>query len=174
MIGHADGGAVRTVSGAERVHDEHFGQRSQLRAERLEVLGLFLAETGVLQQNDVAVLHGGNGCLGVSADDLVVIGEYNVLAEQLGQANGYGREGELLLRAVLRLAEVGAEDELTAVGDDLFDGGQSGGDTVIVGDHAVLERYVEVTAAKNLFAGKVDVINGVLVEFHDKNILSVY
>ena len=53
------------------------------------------------------------------------------------------------------------------------DGGESGGDTVVVGDHAVLERYVEVTAAQYLFAGEVDVINGVLVEFHDKNILSV-
>ena len=96
------------------------------------------------------------------------------IRQQLLKALCDRREGELCLRTVLRLAQMGAEDELTAVSDDLLDSGESCGDTVVVGDHAVLERDVEVTAAEYLFAGEVDVINGVLVEFHDKNILSLY
>ena len=161
------------MSRAERIHNEDLSQRSKLRAERLKVLGLFLAETGVLEQNNVAVLHRGNSSLGVRADDLVVVCEDNVLTQQLRQTSGNGSEGELLLGAVLRLAQMRAEDQLTAVGDDLLDGRQSGCDTVIVGDNAVLERNVEVTAAKDFFALEVDVINGVLVQFHSESILSV-
>ena len=43
------GGAVGAVSGAEGVVDIHLGQAGQLAGEGLQVLGLFLAETGVLQ-----------------------------------------------------------------------------------------------------------------------------
>ena len=41
--------------------------------------------------------------------------KYNVLTEKLGKTNCYGSKAELLLRAVLGLAEVRAEDNLAAV-----------------------------------------------------------
>ena len=49
-----------------------------------------------------------------------------------------------------------AENDFAAVSDQLLDSGQSGGQTVGVGDNAVLERYVEVAANKNFLAFYID------------------
>ena len=156
------GGAVRAMAGAERVIHIAVGQGSQVLGEVLDVLGLLLAEAGILQEHDVAVLHRGDGRPGVLAHDVVVIGKHDGLAQVLGEALGHGRQGELGLRAVLRLAQMAAQDHAAAVGDQLLDRRERGDDALVVGDLAVLHRDVEVTAHEHLFAGHFDVVNSLL------------
>ena len=148
------------MAGAERVVHIAIRQRGQLLGEILDVLGLFLAEAGVLEQHHVAVLHRGNGGLRVLADDSVVIREHNRLAQVLGQALRHRREGELRFRAVLRLAQMAAQDHPAAVRDQLLDGRQRRHNALVVGDLAILHRNIEIAAHKHFLAGDPDVVNG--------------
>ena len=65
-----------------------------------------------------------------------------------------------------------AKDYLTAVSDELFDGGKGSYQTVLVGDLAFLERYVKVSAAKYALTAYIDVINRFFVESHDLFLLT--
>ncbi len=145
------------MGGAEGVVDIHLSQAGQIFAESGQVLGLFLAETGVLQQHNVAVLHGSHSGLGVLAHHVVVVGEDNVLAQQLAQTHSYGSQAELGLGTVLGFAQMAAQDDPAAVFNQLLDGGQSGNDAVVVGDNAVLHGDVEIAANQYPFALYVDV-----------------
>ena len=169
IVGHTGGGAVSAVAGAEGVVNVSVGQAGQLLAESGLVLGLLLAETGVLQQNDLAVAHGGNSSLGVLADDIVIVRKGNRLAQLLAQADSNGGQAELGLGAVLRLAQMAAQNDLSAVGNQLLDGRQCGVDAVIVGDNAVLHRDVEVAANQYALAGVVLIVNGLFTQTHSKS-----
>ena len=101
----------------------------------LSGLGLFLAaEPGVLQENDVAVLHlcDSLGCC--ISGDMIVGDELDFLAELLGKALCNRCQGLTLVGSILDLAEMGAEDDLCALIDQLLNGGQSGNDTGLIGD----------------------------------------
>ena len=148
------------MAGAERIIHIAIRQRGQLLGEILDVLGLFLAEAGVLEQHHVAVLHRGDGGLRVLADNGIVIREHDRLAQILAQARRHRREGELRLRAVLRLAEMAAQDDPAAVRDQLLDRRQRGHDALVVGDLAILHRNIEIAAHKHFFAGDLNVVNG--------------
>ena len=169
IVGHTGGGAVSAVAGAEGVVNVSVGQAGLLLAESGLVLGLLLAETGVLQQNDLAVAHGGNSSLGVLADDIVIVRKGDRLAQLLAQADSNGGQAELGLGAVLRLAQMAAQDDLSAVGNQLLDGRQCGVDAVIVGDNAVLHRDVEVAANQYALAGVVLIVNGLFTQTHSKS-----
>ena len=147
------------MAGAERIIHIAIRQRGQLLGEILDVLGLFLAEAGVLEQHHVAVLHRGDGGLRVLADNVVVVREHNRLAQVLGETLGNGREGELGFRAVLRLAQVAAKNHLAAVRDQLLDRRQRGHDALVVGDLAILHRNIEIAAHKHFLAGDLDVVH---------------
>ena len=69
-------------------------------------------ETGVLQQNDVAVVHGSHSSLCVVAHDGVVVRKHNGLAQLCAQRHSNGCQAELCLGAVLGLAQVAAQDDL--------------------------------------------------------------
>ena len=148
-----------TVAAAECIVNVCICQRSQLLAELRHVLGLFLAETGVLQQNDIAVVHGSNSSLCVLAHNVIVISEHNGLAQLCAQSHSNGSEAELCLGAVLRLAQMAAQNDLRAVIDQLLDGGQSRIDAVLVGDDTVLHGDVEITADKDLLAAVVLIVD---------------
>ena len=128
-------------------------------------LGLFLAsETGILQKDDVSVLHLGNS-LGCCLSGNIVIGdELDFLAELLGQACGNRCQRLALVRALLYFAKMGAEDDLCAFPNQLVDGGECSNDTGLVGDLPVLQRYVEIAADKDSLSLCVDVINGLLIQ----------
>ena len=70
-MGHALGGGMRTVRGAEGIVDIHFGQGRQLLGEGGVVLFLFLVEADVLQQHDLAVLEAGGQFLGGRSDHVL-------------------------------------------------------------------------------------------------------
>jgi len=150
------------VAAAECIVNVCISQRSQLLAELGHVLGLFLAETGVLQQNDVAVVHGSHSSLCVVAHDGVVVRKHNGLAQLCAQRHSNGCQAELCLGAVLGLAQVAAQDDLSAIVDQLLDGGQSRIDAVLVGDDTVLHRDVEITADKHLLAAVVLIVDRLL------------
>ena len=147
------------VAAAEGIVNVCVCQRSQLLRELGQVLGLFLAETGVLQQDDVAVVHGSDSSLCVLAHDVVVVSKDNGLAQLCAQGHSNGSEAELCLGAVLRLAQMAAQNDLRAVIDQLLDGGQSRIDAVLVGDDAVLHGDVEITADKDLLAAVVLIVD---------------
>ena len=100
----------------------------------------------------------------VGTNDFIVSSKLDFLAEQLGELGSYGSEGKLRLGLSFRLAEVGAENDLAAVGNQLFDGRQSSGQTVGVGDNAVFKRYVKVAANQNFLAFYVDIVDALFVK----------
>ena len=150
------------MAAAEGVVHVCVRQRGQLLGELRHVLGLFLAETGVLEQDNVAVVHGSHSSLCVLAHDVVVVCEHNGLAQLCAQGSCNGSQAELCLRAVLGLAQVAAQDDLCAILEQLLDGGQSCVDAVLVGDDAVLHRDVEVAADQNLLAAVILVVDRLL------------
>ena len=147
------------MAAAECIVNVCICQRSQLLAELRHVLGFFLAETGVLQQNDIAVVHCGNSSLCVLAHNVVVISEHNGLAQLCAQSHSNGCQAELCLGAVLGFAQVAAQDDLSTIVDQLLDGGQSRIDAVLVGDHAVLHRDIEIAADKDLLAAVILIVD---------------
>ena len=148
------------MGAAEGIVHIHVGQAGQLFAELGQVLGFFLAEAGVLQQHHVTVLHGGHGSLGVLAHHGVVVCKGDRLAQQLAQAHSHGGQAELCLGAVLGLAQMAAQDDLAAVGNELLDGGQGGDNAVVVGDDPVLHGHVEIAANQHALALHIDVVYG--------------
>ncbi len=161
------------MAGAESIVNVSVSQAGQLFAEGVDILGFFLAETGVLEQNNIAVAHGGNSSLGLVANNVVVISKGNRLAQLFAQANSNGSQAELGFGAILRLAQMAAQDNLCAVSDQLFDGRQSRIDAVVVGDHTVLHRDIEIAADKHALASVVFVINRLFAQTHGKKLLSV-
>ena len=162
-LGHAGSRSMRTVCRTECVHDKHFiiDQISQLLRESLPVLGLLsTAESGVLQQNDLPILHFCNSLLGIFANNVVVLCKDHLGIYQLSQTLCNRCQRELILRTVLRLAQVGAQYNLASVSDQLLDGGKSSLDPVVVGDNPILKGNVEIAAHENVLALYVDIIHG--------------
>ena len=138
-----------SVCAAECIHNEYVSDGSQILAEVFNVLGLFLAETSVLQNDDLAVLH----CVNSSSYGIIYynIGrnEGNLCGNQLSQTGSSSLQGELILRTILRLAQMRAQNYLCALRNQLVDGRECSLNTIVVGDHAVLHRNVEVHTNQN-------------------------
>ena len=137
------------MCGTESVIDKHIGQGSQLFGEGLAVLCLFDAIASVLQQDHLAVFHSFYSCLRVRADNVVVRGEFHFLTQQFGQAHGHRCQRKFRLRLALRLAQMGAEDDFSAVRDQFFDGRKRSNQTILVCDFSFFQRHVEVAADQN-------------------------
>ena len=162
VVGDAGGGAVGAVAAAEGVVHVGVGQAGQLLREGGDVLGLLLAEAGVLQQDHVAVVHGGDSGLGLLAHHVVIVCKDDLLAQLCAQGLGDGGQAELGLGAVLGFAQMAAQDDLCAVVDQLLDGGHRRIDAVLIGDDAVLHGDVEVAADKDFLAAVILVVDGLL------------
>ncbi len=93
------------MGGTKGIAYVQISQISQLLAELLAVLGLLLAaETGILEQHHVALLHSLHSLGGGFAGDIVVGYEHHFLAQLLGQPLRHRRQGLLLVGAFLHLA----------------------------------------------------------------------
>ena len=150
------------MAAAEGVVHISISQRSQLLAELGHVLGLFLAETGVLQQNDIAVVHSSHSSLCVLAHNVVIVSKHNGLAQLCAQSHSNGCQAELCLGAILGFAQVAAQDDLCAIVDQLLDGGQSRVDAVLVGDDTIFHRNVEIAADKHFLAAVILIVDRLL------------
>ena len=91
--------------------------------------------------------------------------------QHVGQMLGNGCQGILHLSFALGLAQVRAEDNGSALIQQIADGGQCLTDTLVVGDGAVaILRYVKVAADQDLLALNVDVLNRFLIVLHRKSL----
>ena len=167
VSGHAGGGGVGTVHGAEGVGDEDVGHVSQGLGKVGAVLLLADIEAEVLKKHDLAGLQSGGLGLGVLTDD--VGSKDHFLTQQLAKALGNGGQGQLGLPLALGLAQVGAGDHGSAVFQQVLDGGDGGNDPLVAGDLTGLFvlRNVKVAAEKHLLALDVNIINSLLVVVHD-------
>ena len=117
---------------------------------------------GVFQHHDIAVLHGSDFCISSSA----VSNENDFLTQELAQVVGNDLHGGVAGDALfIGSAHVAHEDELAALFDHIFDGGESALDTGIVFDHAFFNRHVEVNAHDHAFAFEFHITQSFLVHF---------
>ena len=144
---------------------ENISDACQILGELLSVLGLFLAEPSILKKDHIPVIHCIDSFNNVRSDNVLVCNKLYFLTQQFGQTYGNRSKclGELVLIG-LNLAQVRAKDDLTAVSNQLLDGGKCCDQTVLVSDLSVLKRNVVVTAAKYALALYIDIIYGFLVE----------
>ncbi|MGC4115474.1 MAG: hypothetical protein QM765_12895 [Myxococcales bacterium] len=156
---HADVRGVGVVGPAEGLVDVHVAQARQ-RAGEVRVVGLLaLAEAQVLEHDQLAVL-----LLGQQPADAVtdaVVGQAHVLVEQASQARRGRLERGLGIRTTPRIAAVGGDDDLGALGEELLERGNRGPDERVVADLAgVVGADVEVDPDEDTLAGDVDVADG--------------
>jgi hypothetical protein len=158
---HAGGRRVGAVGGAERVVHPDVGDRGELLRERLVVLLLLRVEAEVLEEQDLTVLEVLHELLHPVAD--AVVGEDDVLLQQLGQALRRGLEGELLpiLGLPLRAPQVRGQDHLRLVVDGVADRRERSPDPRVVGHPPLLvEGDVEVDADEDALAREVEGVDG--------------
>ena len=108
------------------------------------VLGGFLrVEANVLEQHNVAIVHGGD--LGLGVLTVGVLGQRHIGAQQLAEAGGNRGQAQLRDDLALRAAEVGHEDDLGAFFVQGLDGRQSGLDSTVIGDGGAVQRNIEIS-----------------------------
>ena len=144
------------MRGGEGVVDVNIAKRGQSVDDRGVVLLLALVEAGVFEQQDVAVLHRGDGGGGLVAD--AVFREGDRAAEALGDRCGDGPQRVFRVRSRFRAAEMGEQDHLAALVGDVLDRGQHAVDAGRVGDLPVLHRHVEIDAHENALALGIELI----------------
>ena len=130
---------MRPVGRTKGIADIEVRQLSQLLGELLAVLCLLrAAETGILKQYHIPLLHSLHCLCSVGASHIVIGYKHNLPAKLFGQPLCHRRQRLLLIGSLLHLAKVRAENHLAAVVDQLLDGGQSGCDSRLVRDFTVL------------------------------------
>ena len=160
------------MDGAEGVGHVHIGQGGQGLGKLGVVLLLPLVKAEILQQHDLAGLKGSGLGLGILTDD--VLGEDDLLAQQLAQPLGHRSQRKGLLPLPLGLAQMGAGDDGGPLLQQVFQGWQGGHDALIVGDGSggLVLGNVEVAAAQHLLPLHIDVAHGLLVVVHGTVLLS--
>ena len=148
-------GAVR---GREGIVDPDVAIGGQRLDEGRIILFLAGMETGVLQKEDVAILHRRHR-LGRDRFDAIG-GESDRLVDDLGDLLGDRRQA-LLGIGSLRASEMGQQDDLGVGAREFQDRRGDTLDPGRVGDDAVLHRHIEVDAQQDALAGDVaDVVEG--------------
>ena len=154
------------MHGAEGVGDVQLRHGGKLPGKLRVVLLLPGVKAQILQQHDLAALQGRRLGLGVLAHD--VLGEDDLLAQQLAQMLRHRAEGQAVLPLALGLAQVGAGDHRRPTLQQIPDGGKAGHDALVAGDRArfLVLGHVEVAAQQDLLACHVHVHDGFLIVIH--------
>ncbi len=152
------GRGVRAVRHREGVVDENVAELGERGDESRIVLLLAGMEAGVLQADDVAVLHRRHRMLGGLAD--AVVDEFDRPLDDVRHLGGHRLE-RILLIASLRAAEMREQYDFGALVGDFGDGVRHALDAGGVGDHAVLDRNVEVDAHQHAFSLHVGMVEGI-------------
>ena len=147
------------MRGSKSVIDKYIAKRSQLFAELFAVLGLFCTVTGVLKKDHIAVFHGFYCCLCIGAYNFRISGKCHFLSKKFGQTSCHRRQGKFRNRLSLRLAQMGTQDHLSAVSDQLFDGGKRCHQTVLICDLSVDQRHVKIASYQYSFSFHIDIID---------------
>ncbi len=139
----------------ERVVDVNVAERGELRDELRIVVLLALVEAGILEAEDFALPHGGDGSLRSFAD--AVRCERHRPVEHPG--NGRDQRLQRLLRIKsFRTPEMRQQDHLAALVGNFPDGRSRARDAGRIGDLAVLDRHIEVDADQHAFAPDIGLI----------------
>ena len=147
---------VRAVSGGEGVVDIDVAELGELVDMGRIVLLLALMEAGVLEQEDIAVLHFGDRVVGCLAD--AVAGKSDRPLDDVGDRGGDGFQRIRFVRAALRPAEMRKQNDLAAFVRDFLNRRRDAFDARRIGHPPVLRRNVEIDAQENALAGDVGVI----------------
>ena len=161
------------VGGAEGVHDERVDEAGPFFAEFGVVL-LFAGEvTGVLGEEDFAVLESFDGGFELFSPIRGAEGDLDVAAKGFGDVFLEGFDGDdevvllhlgidvfLGLLALLELlpvdfAKVGHENDASAFFEEFLDGRDGGADAVVIGNDGAFVGDVEINADIDLLAVKV-------------------
>mmetsp|Transcript_13005 Transcript_13005/g.22029 ORF Transcript_13005/g.22029 Transcript_13005/m.22029 type:complete len:479 (+) Transcript_13005:86-1522(+) len=166
-LGHALGGGVRAVGGPEGVVDVEVRVGRELLGEVCAVLLLLGVEAHVLQEQHGAVLHARDGLLHVRADTVVDLDD--IAREVLLEASHDGGQAELLGHA-LGAAQVGGDQDLGAVVDEVLDGRDGTTDAGVVGDVlGLVHGHVEVATHEHALALELS-----LTEIADRLLLGLH
>ena len=148
------------MRGSERVIDKNICQGSQILGEGIFILGLFLAETCVLQKDNVPILHLIHSCADIVIHNNGAGNEFHFLSEKFGEAGGHRRKRLcLFILLCFHLAQMRAEDNFAAVSDQFLNSRKSSNQTVLVRNLSVLERHVEIAADKHALSLYINVIH---------------
>src|SRR5215831_10100470 len=147
-------GAVRHREG---VVDEDVAERGELRDETGIVALLARVESGVLQAQDVARLHGVHRRRRPFAD--AILRERDRPLED-GRDHRRERLERLCRVGPFRASEMGEQDHLAALVGNLADGRSHPLDAGRVRDLAVFDRHVEIDTQEYAFAPHVGLIEG--------------
>ena len=148
------------MNGAESVGHIQLRHGGQLLGEGGVVLLLAGVKAQVLQQHDLTALQRRGLGLGFLAHD--VLGEDDLLPQQLAETLRHGGQTQLGLPFALGLAQMGAGDDRRLLFQQVADGGQRRHDALVAGDSARLFvlRHIEIAAQQDLLPGHVHVQNG--------------
>ncbi len=146
------------MSCSECVIHKNIAEGRQVLRESLSVLRLFCPITCVLKQDDLSVLHSLNCCLSVRPNNFRICCKFHFLSQKLCQPCCHGSQGQFRLRLSLRLAKMGAEDNLPAICNQFFNRRQGCNQTVLICNLALFQRYVEITSAKHTLSANIDII----------------
>ena len=152
------------VSRAKGIVDIEVGKRSQLTAKAGVVFFFFRPETQVFKQHDLAGLQRGGQCAGALPRH--VLRQLDGLVQKLAQARGDRAQRIFGVDLALGPAEMGTQNDGRPLGQKVADGGQGRRDAGLVGDDAVLQGDIEVTAQQHLFAGNSNVGDRFFVQAH--------
>ena len=90
---------------------------------------------------------------------MIVCDELYFLAKLLRETLCYRCKGLALVRSVLYLSKMRAENYLSTVCDQLLDGRECCYDTGLICDNAILKRNIKVASYKDMLALCIDVIH---------------
>ncbi len=146
------------VGEREGIGDEDVAELGHLRGQGGVVLLLALVEACVLKHQNVAILHGGDGLLGLRSD--AVGGEGDRLAENGSDRRHHRLQRVFGVRSVLGPAEMGKQDGPAALLGHFADGRGAGTDTRVVSDLAIRHGDVEVDADEDALALQINTVEG--------------
>ncbi len=126
------------MRGTKRVAYVYVAEVCQLFGEVLTVLCLlFAAETGILEKHHVALVHSGNRRGRRISGHIIISYKIDRFSKLLRQSFGNRRQRLSLIGAVFHLAQMRAENYLSAVVDQLLNGGKRRFDSGLVRDLSI-------------------------------------
>mmetsp|Transcript_32907 Transcript_32907/g.48726 ORF Transcript_32907/g.48726 Transcript_32907/m.48726 type:complete len:207 (+) Transcript_32907:922-1542(+) len=139
-----------TMGGTESIVDEQVERGSKLLNEFWFVLGLLLVESGVLKHDNISLLGGINN----SSDALTnaVGSKSDILSKKLSHALSTRSKRKLVLRTILGASQMRADRNDGALALEVFNGGDGGSDTGVVGDFLSVKRDVDITSDQDLLS----------------------
>ncbi len=166
IVRYALSGCVCTMYGTESIGYVNVRHGSELLCKLGVIFGLFLVETKIFKEHNLAGLEILGKSLCIFADN--VLSHLNSHTEMLSEALSYLSERELGVNFALGSAHVRAGNNSSTLLEKILNSGQGCNNALIIGDNAgfLVQGNVEIAAEQNFFAGYVDIFNGLLIVIH--------